>query len=147
MRSILLSLALVFGVSGCRRDGSSVAAGVSHLWFSSFGTSLSSDVHEIALKELHLSVDSLLGRTVIVRGPVVEFGEQGTYAVIGDDTSKLLISLAGAGSSGVLISEKVGHREFEFSFMGTLEVGKRGLPFLVASSVYSRKLALADGGR
>jgi hypothetical protein len=81
---------------------------------------------------------------VIIRGGLVELGDQGTYAVIGDSTYKLLISLGELRDRSPLGADAIGNSGVEVRFLGTLEVGKKGLPFLVATAVHRRNVTPSE---
>lgn len=132
-----LIAALLFGVMGCGGN-SSLQQKANNFWFSFFGNTLGSNVREFALRELHLNVDSFLGKSIIVSGKLVEFGDHRTYAVIADSSSKLLVSLVKIGSGGEDVADLKMESGKEIRVLGTLEVGKRGLPIVVASAVFSR---------
>jgi hypothetical protein len=85
----------------------------------------------VGFKEIHLSNDFFTDKLVQVKGNVVEKGDLGTFIILGEGDDRLIVATTD------LVREfrqriYIGH---SISVLGTVETGKKGMPFLRAQSI------------
>ena len=131
MRMVFLAAILAL-VSGCSPDHF-VSRFADSVAFRVVGVAPVADVDTLTLKEIHLDNGGLTGRQVIVKGAVVSRSKHGTHLVMTDETARLLVVLTDLKPMQPNMRE---HDVEVVSIMGTVESGKKGLPFLKASAVH-----------
>lgn len=106
--------------------------------FSKFGGTAFASPQPVTAKELHLDSGALIGKPVVIQGKVNAVGKFATHMVIADETAPILI----------VVTELIGFDKFienaantNIRIFGTLERGKKGLPFIMARGVSIAKLS------
>lgn len=127
--SVLWMAFLSLLLSGCW-NGSNVSTVVDVWLFREAGGTIFSSPEKLTLKEIHLDNGTLIGRQVIVEGFVEEVNPLGTFLVISDSAARLLVVLTDLGHVDVLPKKTDSLQVF-----GTIESGKKGLPFLKAVGI------------
>jgi hypothetical protein len=128
MRNLISMLAFSAILTGCTNgirwlDASS---------FGSFGTTVVTDPQQVSLKEVHLDAGQLVGQTIVIEGSVVTIGKYQTHLVLADSTARMLVVLTKVHDTT---------EEFEkrppkaLRILGTVERGKKGLPYVSAIAV------------
>jgi hypothetical protein len=120
-----LAMCLILG--GCWR-GAEFSIVVDEWLFRETGGTLFSSPEKLTLKEIHLDNGTLVGRQVVVEGVVQEVSPVGTFLVISDQSARLLVVLTDVGHVLVDLPKKLD----SLHVFGTVESGKKGLPFLKA---------------
>lgn len=123
-------LALLILLSSC--SGGGIGNYVDQLSFGQWGKTFFSDPQQVSLKEIHLDTGNLLGRTIIVEGTLVEVGKHHTHIVVSDSTARMLVVLTKMRSPEKQIGESTSE---SISILGTVERGKKGLPYIAAIAV------------
>jgi len=85
----------------------------------------------LTMKEIHLDTGALKGKQVIVEGSVDEVSEHGTYLVLTDTSARLLVVLTDLEQGGSMV--RGGNKQLRV--LGTIESGKKGLPYVMARSL------------
>ncbi|MBM4251151.1 MAG: hypothetical protein FJ146_04220 [Deltaproteobacteria bacterium] len=103
--------------------------------FERYGSTVFERPEEVALiRGVHLGLDNLSRSSVIIQGLVEEASPNGTYVVISDQSGRLLVVL----SQLALENESTaGLRKKMLRVLGTVESGKKGLPFVRARAMWS----------
>ncbi len=100
--------------------------------FGSFGTTVVSDPQQVSLKEVHLDAGQLVGQTIVIEGSVVNVGKYQTHLVLADSTARMLVVLT-------KVHDATGDFEKRppkaLRILGTVERGKKGLPYVSAIAV------------
>ena len=86
---------------------------------------------QLSMKAVHLDQGELVGRDLIVEGRVLEYGKNETYMVVADESARMLVVLTNLPPSERSFQEMIPR---DVRILGTVERGKRGLPFVLASS-------------
>lgn len=116
----------------------SVSENIDRRFFSWFGGTLFSSPGQITLKEIHLAGGSLLGKDVIVEGTLVDRSRNDTYVVIADESARMLVVLSElAAQSDHWDSDLAFSKERPIRIHGSVQSGKKGLPFIMAKSITS----------
>ena len=127
----VFSLTLLALLFGCDR-AAVLPAMIDTVAFENFGGTLFSEPRQMTLKEVHLDRQTEPSQGIIVEGSVVEVGKHLTYLVVDDKTARLLINLTD------LDAVNLGLERYDVGlfvkFLGSVESGKKGLPFLKASA-------------
>ena len=108
-----------------------------YISFEYVGGTVFSDPEEVTLKEIHLDKGSLLGQEVILRGEIINIGSYHTHMVLADSTARILVVL-----TEIDFIDKI--NEFasngkNVKILGTIDYGKKGLPYILAKSVMFEK--------
>jgi hypothetical protein len=121
--TVLLSL-----LPACKsaRDGMDQRA------FRWFGSTVFSNPTQVKMKEIHLDSGTLLGSEIVIEGAVVKLGEFSTHLIISDETARMLVVLTELVNSPELSAKKSPQL---LRVLGTVERGKKGLPFVMAKSL------------
>ncbi len=127
-------LMVCFLLSGCW-NGSVFSVIVDEWLFRETGGTLFSNPERLTLKEIHLDNGTLVGRQVIVEGLVQEVSSVGTFLVIADQSARLLVVLTEVDNTVGILPK----RSELLHIFGTIESGKKGLPFLKAVALRSVK--------
>lgn len=104
--------------------------------FSWTGGTVFSDPGQLTMKELHFDDGKLLGREVIIEGEIISTGKFYTYLVLGDESGRMLVVLTHLEEAEEFL--KTGNPKV-IKVLGTVERGKKGLPYILARSVSSVK--------
>ena len=124
-------LSLGFLLASC--DGfDSWQENIDQFSFRSTGGTLFSEPNRVTTKELHFDTGILLGRVVILEGKIEEVGDFETYAVISDDSGRMLVVLTNIDDASEVVKGSNGQG---LKVLGTVERGKKGLPFILAKSI------------
>lgn len=134
MRFVVLVLFLLSAV-GCQREASGLKRQIERFAFQISGLSVLGNPATVSIKELRLSGNKLETQ-VVIEGKVEEFSENSTYFVISDESARLLVVTTDLPpkTSNVVYKGGTGSK---VKVIGKVEIGKKGLPFLRASSVTS----------
>ena len=100
--------------------------------FSRSGKFLFSSYAPITLKEIHLGLEELRGKKVLIEGKVVESGKHHTFFVMEDDSARMLVVLTRFPN----ILPDLGTRQGKnVKVLGIVGNGKKGLPVVMASAI------------
>jgi hypothetical protein len=135
--STLGCLALALAVSGCWKKDE-LPRVVDQMAFQHAGGTLFTNPDTLTLKEIHLDNGKLTGREVIVEGRLAEVGNHRTYLVLTDDAARMLVVLTGLDAD---VEPLLKGKDDHWRVLGTVESGKKGLPYIMARAV---SLAPAD---
>jgi hypothetical protein len=128
LRWIVLALLL----SGCHFKRSSLTVEVDKLSFELAGGTLFSEPSQVTTKEIHFDTGSLAGQDVIVEGEVQTTGKYFTHLVVNDEFGRMLVVLTQVeGAESFLLNHKPKH----LKVWGTVERGKKGLPYVLAKAL------------
>jgi hypothetical protein len=134
-------LIVSFFLGGCW-NGGGFSLIVDEWLFRETGGTLFSNPERLTLKEIHLDNGTLVGRQVVVEGVVQEVNPVGTFLVISDQSARLLVVLTDLENAIGRLPKK---QELLHVF-GSIESGKKGLPFLKAVAVRSVNGGSVVGG-
>ena len=134
MRVLILVTMLFLACLACERSWS-FATELDNAYFRLTGKTLVGEPVQLSTKEMHLDTGALIGRKVILAGEVVFVGEYATYAVVSDDSGRILVKLTGVKNAESTMAKV---KSKKLRVLGTLERGKKGLPFLVAEAIAIR---------
>lgn len=104
--------------------------------FSWTGGTVFSDPGQLTMKELHFDDGKMLGREVIVEGEIISTGKYYTYLVLNDDSGRMLVVLTHLEEAEEFL--KTDNPKI-IKVLGTVERGKKGLPYILARSINSVK--------
>lgn len=127
----LFAFALALSSSGCMKLEEAEAM-VDRRLFKQVGGTLFSTPDLFSMKEIHLDASRTKGKELILEGAVAESSEHGTYLVLKDDAARLLVVLTDIAGTTTTLA-KIGAQKVKV--WGTLETGKKGLPFLKAKAL------------
>lgn len=100
--------------------------------FSRSGKFLFSSYAPITLKEIHLGLEELRGKKVLIEGKVVESGKHHTFFIMEDDSARMLVVLTRFPN----ILPDLGTRQGKnVKVLGIVGNGKKGLPVVMASAI------------
>ena len=111
--------------------------------FQFIGSTLFSQADELTTKELHFDTGRLLGKDVVVVGKVLSWGELGTHLVVKDEYGRLLVVTTHLEEPRKYQQEK---GQADIKILGTVERGKKGLPFIFAKSIKVIEHKAKEGG-
>lgn len=134
-------LIVSFFLGGCW-NGSGFSVVVDEWLFRETGGTLFSNPERLTLKEIHLDNGTLVGRQVVVEGVVQEVSPVGTFLVIADQSARLLVVLTDVDNAVGSLPKK----QDLLHIFGTIESGKKGLPFLKAVALRPVTGGGHDGG-
>lgn len=126
---ILACLSFGLCLSGCY-DGT--AKWIDRIGFELVGGTLVESPSLVTLKQIHFDVGSILGQSVVVSGSLVRMGEFGTHLLLEDDSARLLVVMTDLDPRSSWVRTRPGQR---VRILGTVERGKKGLPYLQARAV------------
>lgn len=127
-RIMLLGLLLTLG---CARKAG-MKESIDYVAFEYTGGTFFSEPERVSTKELHLDGGQLTGKEVIIEGDIISLGKYATHLMVGDDSGKLLVVLTALEDADV----KMKNRENRpIKILGSIERGRKGLPYLLARSV------------
>lgn len=122
----------VWFLSACSFQGNWEQA-LDNLSFQYFGITLFSTPSQVTMKEIHLDKGLLVGHEVVVAGRVQDVGSYNTFVVLSDKTARMLVVL-----TDVIVNKSQMQLDLnnqEISVFGTVDYGRRGLPYVHARSV------------
>ena len=128
---VVAALALLVSLVSCK-SGESTGQFCDRLLFQHFGVTVFHKPTLVPMKEVHLESGRLSGKELLVKGVILEMGKNGTYFVISDQTARLLVVLTELEDAGVALKNQ---RPRMVQIIGTVQSGKKGLPYLKASSM------------
>lgn len=137
MRLFHALMLLVVVSSGCGRIENFYGA-VDSVVFRAIGGTVFSKPDQVTLKEIHLDKGALVGQEVMVEGQVIETGRYDTYMVMSDTTARMLVVLTDVDDTMRVLSKDVKVTKTPVKIIGTVEYGKKGLPFIQARSFMIR---------
>lgn len=126
---------ILFLIAGCHGE-KSVTQIVDDAAFSWTGGTVFSDPGQLTMKELHFDEGKLLGREVIIEGEIVSTGKYYTYLVLSDDSGRMLVVLTHLEQAEDLLKT---NDPKTIKVLGTVERGKKGLPYILARSINAVK--------
>ena len=101
-------------------------------FFSRSGSFIFSSYSPITLKEIHLDLEELRGKKVLIEGRVVETGKHHTFFIMEDDSARMLVVLTRYPN----ILPDLGTRNGKIvRVLGIVGNGKKGLPVVMASAI------------
>jgi hypothetical protein len=124
-----LALALA---TGCRVKTQEVPSALDHWTFQHVGGTLFGNPDLLTMKEIHLDNGLLTGREIIIEGDVADVSANGTYLVLKDETARMLVVLTDVE---YMQQELKDDAPKSLRILGTVESGKKGLPYLRARAV------------
>lgn len=139
--STLLMFGLFSSLSSCN-SGHPWLKEVDYFSFNLIGSTVFTNPDELTTKELHFDTGRLLGKEVIIQGSVITWGEFGTHLVVKDEYGRLLVVTTSLKESKSFGSDIKPGR---LKILGTVERGKKGLPFIFAKSIKSVEKASLGG--
>jgi hypothetical protein len=106
---------------------------VSRLWVVLFSVILI----KVTTKEIHFDSGRLLGREVILEGQVLSYGKFDTYLVLSDESGRMLVVLTHLVGADSEVEDTIKRQQNKsvLRVLGSVERGKKGLPYLLARSV------------
>lgn len=129
MKSVHL-LFVFFASLGCRP----ISEFVDYRTFVSFGGTLFSSPQTVSMKELHLDSGTLLGKDVVIEGEIVSRAAEDTHVVMADESARMMVVLAKIPQADKMLKDdKIQY----LRVLGTVERGKKGLPFVMARVIAS----------
>lgn len=100
--------------------------------FTMSGGTLFSDPFKVTTKQLHFDTGELFGKDIILEGDVQYIGDASTHLLLSDpDGRMLIVTTAMTDSYKQFEAEDIRH----IKVLGTLERGKKGLPYLMAKAI------------
>ena len=129
MRSIFLAM-ICLGISGC--NSSNWSTTMDESYFEWFGATLFSKPTVTTTKKIRFDSSLMLGKQVVIEGPIVEISDHFTYMVIADKTARMLINLTEIPEAKHFFDSR---KPRILKVLGTVESGKKGLPFIMAQSM------------
>jgi|LauGreDrversion4_2_1035121.scaffolds.fasta_scaffold00381_2 hypothetical protein len=121
-------------LSACS-DGGNVWRALDAWVFGNYGSTLFERPEEVPLiRGVHLGLDNLGQSSVIIQGLVEEASPNGTYVVISDQSGRLLVVLS---QLALEQQSAMGLKSKTLRVLGTVESGKKGLPYLRARAMWS----------
>ena len=130
MRFFLFAILLI-GLSAC--EGQKVLSDFDNTAFQTLGVTFFDRPQKATMKQIHLDRGMMVGQSVMVSGKVVDVGAYETFVVLNDETARMLVVLTELDSPRLL--REVDIRGLEVRILGTVDYGKKGLPFVLARSV------------
>ncbi len=127
------SFGLVALLAGCNA-GESIADSIDQLTFGWWGGTLFSSPNQVTMKEIHLDNGGLLGRSVIIEGSIVSVGKHYSHIVVADETARIMIVLTNLPDAEQTLKR---FSQENIRILGSVERGKKGLPFVLAKSLQS----------
>jgi hypothetical protein len=106
------------------------------------GSTIFSSPERLTLKEIHLDNGTLVGRQVIVEGVVEDVSPVGTFLVVSDHSARLLVVLTDVGHILSVLPKK----SESLQVLGSIESGKKGLPFVRALALRRSNGSSLDSG-
>lgn len=129
--SALCIVAISASVTGCFKLDDAQGY-VDRAMFRRVGGTMFSTPDLISMKEIHLETAATKGKELILEGEVTDVGQHGTYMVLKDENARMLVVLTDVVDATDIIKRN-GHQTMKV--WGTLETGKKGLPYLMAKSL------------
>lgn len=127
----LTLIVCLFGLTGCNKMNP-IKDSIDNMSFRWTGGTLFTNPQQLTTKELHFDTGNLLGHSVIIEGDVVITGNYFTHVVLSDDSGRMLVVLTQMENAEELLKKKEPGR---IKVLGTVERGKKGLPFILARSL------------
>ncbi len=139
MRRVFLIFAVFFLIS-CRVDISDFKSSnlnfLDRLGFEVFGGTFFVEPTRVTMKEIHLDNGALKGHSVVVEGKVVQLSKYSTFIVLADETGKILVVVTELNSIDIAhFFSKDKETVLSLTVLGTLETGKKGVPYLMAKAI------------
>lgn len=130
--AFLLLMTFSFTLSSCKiSPHASWARMVDKFMFQWFGGTVIGSPQQLSMKAVHLDQGALVGRELIIEGRVLEYGKNETFMVMADESARMLVVLTNLSPSEQPFRELIPRN---VRVLGTVERGKRGLPFVLARS-------------
>ena len=129
-RLITFSLLSLF-LFGCVDRAAEFSERIDSMSFSCLGRTFFAEATKVPIKEVHLENSMLVGRSVVIEGTLVEVGKFYTFAVIADDSARMLVVLTDIDTTELL--KQSGNNKF--SVLGDVGSGKHGLPYIQARAL------------
>ena len=130
MRSVL-AFSIMLSLQGCY-DKLTLTEFVDKKSFEITGATIFSQPGQITTKEIHFDSGNLLGREVVIEGNIVKTGKFYTHLVLTDESGRMLVVLTKIEDAEDVL--KVSNPE-KIKVLGTIERGKKGLPYVLAKSL------------
>lgn len=103
------------------------------LSFEKFGGTLFSNPTQVSTKDILFDGSPLSGAPVIIEGHAAEVDKHRTYLIIQDNFGRLLVVLTNVSNSPLVGKGLSG--SMRIRILGSIDHGKKGLPFLIARSL------------
>ncbi len=87
----------------------------------------------MTLKQIHLDKEGLVGKEIVIEGSVLEVGRFLTYAILSDNSARMLLVLTDVDNK-----ESLGQFEKspnQLRILGSVENGKKGLPYILVKAL------------
>ncbi|MFW7378050.1 MAG: hypothetical protein ACOH5I_04520 [Oligoflexus sp.] len=124
---IFISLTLV----SCDK-GYKLRRNLDYLSFQMVGGTVFEKPNSVTTKELHFDTGRMIGREVVIEGKIVDLGKFDTYLVLSDGVGRMLIVLTHIEEAGDILTRS---KNRQLKVLGTVERGKKGLPYILAKSI------------
>lgn len=136
----IFSIVLIFFQMSCQKVNN-VGNLIDLQLFQKFGWTMFSKPGLVTMKEIHLDKGVLAGQVIAIEGDVVELGKYRTHLVVSDNTARMLVVLTDVYEALDLSDDILGQK---IKIVGTVEDGKKGLPFVMAKSFNITKSNQSD---
>ena len=133
VRALALLLLSQLSLVGCEKMDD-LPRQIDQISFHLLGGTVFSVPDQVTMKEIHLDKGLMAGRDVVVEGQVVELGRFTTYMIMADETARMLVVLSDTDSEE-WIEESQRQTRQKVKILGTIENGKKGLPYIQAKAV------------
>lgn len=125
------SLFLALNLMSCDKI-SQLRQDFDYLSFRVVGGTVFNKPNTVTTKELHFDIGRLIGREVILEGKIVDLGKYDTYLVLSDGVGRMLVVLTHIEEAGDILNRS---KNRQLKVLGSVERGKKGLPYILAKSV------------
>ena len=130
----VLSLAVLCLIQGCEQS-EKMPLFIDKLVFSAVGSTVFSKPDQVTMQKIHLDKGALVGKDVMIEGKVLKTGRYDTYMVMSDETARMLVVLTDVDVKVRALNREIKSGQFPVRIIGTVEYGKKGLPFIQAKSL------------
>ncbi len=127
---------VLLGVSLCFACTANQRARIDACLFDTIGGTVFLNPQQVTAKELHLDTGILIGKPVVIEGKVSSIGKYQTHVVLQDETADILVVVTDIVANDGAIESRLNQN---IRILGTMERGKRGLPFVVARGISKSK--------
>ena len=134
LRSSIPSLVLIFFsfiLSSCDKSNE-LRRNFDYLSFKMVGGTVFEKPNTVTTKELHFDTGRMIGREVVIEGKIIDLGKYDTYLVLSDGVGRMLIVLTHIEEAGDILTRS---KNRQLKVLGTVERGKKGLPYILAKSI------------
>lgn len=124
-------LFIAFSFFSCQKK-EDMKQSLDYLSFRMTGSTVFNKPNLVTTKELHFDTGRMVGREVILNGTITELGKYDTYLVLSDGVGRMLVVLTHIEGAGDILNQS---DDRELKVLGSVERGKKGLPYVLAKSI------------